>query len=362
MSRLLNEPTKGRRSRHLLALLGTGFFVSMMSAQGLPATEQAVSGAAAGDPIGSFDGIRMSPGGISVTGWALDPDSTAPLDIHVYIDGGSLVTGTADETRPDIGAIFPAAGEEHGFDIYLKTGSKTSGNVCAYALNKSDTAGSNVLIGCKDLVLPNGPIGSFDLITMAPNDFSNIVGIWATGWIISPRRSKPTDLHIYANGVFAGKFTADIPREDIGMAFSDFGEEHGFDEFISLSAGTHEICVYAIGAPNTTIGCKTATLSSDPISSLDLVTRVPGGIRAAGWAIDPDTSDSIPLHFYVDGAFIGETWAEDERSDIENVFPEYGPYHGFDVSFSSDQAPHNVCIYAISQGQGANTLVGCRII
>ncbi len=170
--------------------------------------------------------------------------------------------------------------------------------------------------------------------------------------------------HLYLDGKIvkvtdAGvSIDADEYREDIDVAFPNFGGSHGFSSFIPLDAGEHTICVYGISSGNnSTLGCKSITVSNNSLSSLDMVSRIPGGIRAQGWVLDPDISDSVLLHLYEDGIFIGEVYAEDERLDLENSYPFDGPYHGFDVTFVVDLLPCNVCIYSIAEGKGSNSLV-----
>ena len=80
-----------------------------------------------------------------MSGWAIDPDTTAPIAVHFYIDGTG-VPRMADQMRPDVGAAYPAAGAQHGFSAVIPAdpGSHT---VCAYAIN--DASGDNPLLGCR---------------------------------------------------------------------------------------------------------------------------------------------------------------------------------------------------------------------
>ena len=69
------------------------------------------------DPIGNFEAVSSGPGGISVEGWALDPDSAASTSVHVYIDGHWAAAVPADADRPDVGAAFPGYGAAHGIAV-----------------------------------------------------------------------------------------------------------------------------------------------------------------------------------------------------------------------------------------------------
>ncbi len=68
------------------------------------------------NPFGSLNGVSAAPGGkINVGGWAIDPDATGPIDVHVYVNGAFKGALTANSSRTDIGAAFPGYGADHGF-------------------------------------------------------------------------------------------------------------------------------------------------------------------------------------------------------------------------------------------------------
>src|SRR4029077_12939463 len=39
-----------------------------------------------GDPFGAVDSIVPGPGSVRMKGWVIDPDATAAVKVHVYID------------------------------------------------------------------------------------------------------------------------------------------------------------------------------------------------------------------------------------------------------------------------------------
>ena len=49
-----------------------------------------------GNTIGSLDNATRRPGSMVLRGWAIDPDTTAPVPIHVYVDGVGAAFGTAN--------------------------------------------------------------------------------------------------------------------------------------------------------------------------------------------------------------------------------------------------------------------------
>ncbi|NMM17463.1 MAG: hypothetical protein HHJ14_10110 [Cellulomonas sp.] len=97
-------------------------------------------------PLGSIDVVQdAGSGSILVAGWALDPDMTTPINVHVYVDGLAVLALTAANPRPDVDAAF-ARGPNHGF---ATTFPSTAGahTVCLYAIDGN--GGTNVLLGCR---------------------------------------------------------------------------------------------------------------------------------------------------------------------------------------------------------------------
>jgi hypothetical protein len=97
-------------------------------------------------PFGALDVVSAGPGGVTVAGWAIDPDTSGAIEVHTYIDGrgaGGTITGLA---RNDVGAVYPAYGPNRG---YLATYPAAPGrhDVCTYGINVG--AGQNVLLGCR---------------------------------------------------------------------------------------------------------------------------------------------------------------------------------------------------------------------
>ena len=79
-----------------------------------------------------------------------------------------------------------------------------------------------------------------------------------------------------------------------------------------------------------------------PFGSLDVVLGSVGQISISGWAIDPDTSVSIPVHVYVDGVGRAVT-AAGERGDVGRAYPGYGTAHGFTlVADVPRRSPHRL--------------------
>jgi hypothetical protein len=207
----------------------------------------------AANPVGSFDGWVVSSPGIRVNGWAIDADTTAPLDVHVYVDNVIAGATAANAPRPDVGAVWPWAGPDHGWALEVNAlpGPRT---VCAYGINVG--AGTNSVLGCKSIVVPDrNPFGSLDVAQRATSGTVRLAG-----WTMDPDTPLALDVHVYVNGAFVVALPAAGSRPDVGAAYPQLGPNHGFD--LTVAAGpSAQICVFAInqgpGWGNPPIGCRT---------------------------------------------------------------------------------------------------------
>lgn len=315
-------------------------------------------GAGAGSPFGSFDVAVGGAGLVTVGGWAMDPDSTDPIQVHVY--AGSVGTAvTANGARPDVGTAFPGFGDNHGFSASVPANPGVQ-QVCAYGINTR--GGQNVSLGCRTVsVLPHYPVGSFDLARPV------IGGIDVGGWAFDPDTAASIPVHVYVDGT-GYALNASGDRSDIASIFPAYGAKHGFSARVPATPGNHTVCAYGIDtvAPgaNNSLGCKTVRVpSGSPTGSLDLAYSAYGLIRVAGWALDPDTAASTQVHVYVNNVGTALN-ANLSRPDIAAVFPGAGDLHGFDaVVRRVGSGPNTVCAYAIDiVAPGNNVSLGCRTL
>jgi subtilisin family serine protease len=131
----------------------TGFGASVQTAAPAPApapTRAPVPNLPAGSPFGSFDVVSGGAGSVSVSGWAIDPESAGPIPVHVYIytsftDRAGYVL-TANQGRADIGAAFPGYGPGHGFSGTVPS-SPGVRIACVFAINVG--VGDHTVLGCK---------------------------------------------------------------------------------------------------------------------------------------------------------------------------------------------------------------------
>ena len=201
-------------------------------------------------PTGSLDVAYPTPGGFTVAGWALDPDTTSPISVDVYANSaGSRIT--ANGTRNDVAAVWPGYGASHGFSL-TQTAATGSYNVCAYGINVAD--GANTTLGCRQVsVGTNAPFGSLDSATRVTG------GVQVQGWAIDPDAAQ-IDVAVYVNGVRTTTRTTN-QRGDVNAVFPQWSGAHGYSVVVPAAAGA-TVCTYALDsngtAGNTTLGCRVA--------------------------------------------------------------------------------------------------------
>ena len=313
-------------------------------------------------PIGNVEIVATQPGSFRVAGWALDPDTSDPISIHVYV--GTVGTAhAADRTRNDVGAAYPDSGSQHGFDVTVPAQGSDQRRVCVYAMNVGP--GAPVLLRCVDTEPLSGPpVGS------APSITTTASTIEVKGWALDPDTTAAIPVHVYVGSegsAHTASGTSTLPEK-----YAAYGSTHGYSVSIPASQGEYPVCVYGINTGpggHALLGCSTvvvgtvpiADLNRPPIGNVELVRGGAGTVEVSGWALDPDTAASIQVHAYVDGAGVAFT-ADRDRPDVGRLYPRNGSAHGFANTLTAPPGQRRVCLYAINTGLGGHTLLSCSTV
>jgi hypothetical protein len=216
------------------------------------------------------------------------------------------------------------------------------------------------LIASAGTLTPN-PIGNWESASAQPG------AVRVSGWAIDPSLAGGSSRVRVTAGAAATEVAANLSRTDVGAAYAGHGNDHGYNITLTgLAPGAHSVCVTVlnVGAGvNTSLGCRNVTVpGGSPFGAVDVVTAASGSVSVAGWSIDPDTAAAIDVHVYV-GAKGVSTRANLVRSDVGQVYPAYGPNHGYSTTLTNiARGTHQVCVYGINVGVGANSLLGCRSV
>jgi hypothetical protein len=100
-------------------------------------------------PIGSLDVVRPVKGGVQDAGWAIDPDTSAPIAVTVSVDGATQRV-TANRDRSDVARAYPASGPAHGYEttITAKPGAR---QVCVQGIDSA--GGVPTSYGCRTVTV-----------------------------------------------------------------------------------------------------------------------------------------------------------------------------------------------------------------
>ena len=98
-------------------------------------------------------------------------------------------------------------------------------------------------------------------------DGARVTGTTASisGWVFDPDvPTAPVSVHVYVDRVVRSGVRANAPRSDVGRAYPTAGPNHGYIWSGTLTAGTHQICAFAInqggGTGNPLLGCAPVTV------------------------------------------------------------------------------------------------------
>jgi hypothetical protein len=326
------------------------------------------------NPLGNWDAAVLSGRTLQFGGWAFDtnaPQQQINVDIYDRRPDGTEVgyRQITGGSRSDVAAAFAGAGGNTGFNGSIPLSGAGRHSVCAIAINVG--AGSNKLLGCRDIVLP-GPAGYVDSATN-----STPSQITVSGWAGDPDApTSPMDVHVYVTGPGGSAFgvlRSGQPRADVRSALGWIGGNSGYSGTVpTAGAGENRVCAYAINikppSTNPPLGCRTVQVRN-AFGFLDSVAVAGGQIIASGWALNPNLPPgTVEIHVYDAGPTTTRGYpgfqANRSRPDVGGAFPGYGPSHGFSASVPAIGAGrHTVCVYAITTGGGAgNTHLGCQAV
>lgn len=336
-----------------------------------------------GSTIGSLDGaVGLVGGGAFVRGWALDPDTTEAIELHLYVDGGpgsgarGESLGLASLSRPDVDAVHHM-GASHGFSTGISGLSPGAHTLYLYGINAAGS-GDNTKFGEARINVPapsaGSPVGSADAAHGA------LGGIAVSGWAFDPDSpALPVGMHAYLDGPAGTDYygfdlgEAKASRPDIAAIYPSAGASHGLDKvFGTVEPGPHSVFLYALNrsgsGDNPLLGILRTTVGGgSPVGVLESALGGTNFVVVRGWAVDPDAATApVTVHFYLDGPADGSRAGRDlgeaklDRPDIGAMHPAAGAAHGFSAVVAGIPAgSHSVFVYALNRaGSGGNTLLG----
>ena len=109
----------------------------------------------------------------SLSGWTIDWDTTAPLQVSLVLDGVVISTQTANGAYAGLNASNPGYGDNHGFSFYTgKTTVKGTHTLCVRATNVGGGADADLI--CSTYVV-NGPPSAATNLTLTNTGTSMVI-------------------------------------------------------------------------------------------------------------------------------------------------------------------------------------------
>jgi hypothetical protein len=249
------------------------------------------------NPVGQVQAAPQYPGGVTLGGWVLDPDVTAPITVRVYADGKWVSTGVANVSRPDLLAGYPYQGGNHGFSVFtpLAPGPHL---LCAYGMNLASGTG-NTRFGCIHVSRSVTPFGASTGIVRS--GFSNSVRV--TGWALDPDSLGAVPVHVTVDGIDRLTLPANVAWGGTLARFPLYGGSHSYSGTITLDPAEHVVCAIAYnvgaGSSNLPLGCTRILTSGEaaPAAPIEL-TAWPGSKQVTlSWTLPRSTNAPITGYY-----------------------------------------------------------------
>lgn len=208
--------------------------------------------------------------------------------------------------------------------------------------------GRSTFIGFKEVVV-RAADGRIDKMTDLGNGQVRV-----EGWAHDPTRpGRPSTVRLRVDGQ-VHVITANVDRPDVVRAIPGAFVRCGFSHVISLRPGTRTVCadVQLSDGSFHHFRCRGALLLAAPMGRLDsAVDQGDGRVRVRGWAIVPPLQTAAAqIQLRVDGTVVETLEASAPRPDVAQVYPGYGPDHGFDTVIDVPPGTHQICVDAVHDG------------
>ena len=300
---------------------------------------------------GAFESATAGVRSVALKGWAVDPDTFAPVKYKIHVDGVGAAAGSASAARSDVAQSYPKWGSAHGLTATLTDVEPGRHTVTVWWQDLP--SGNYVSAGSKTVTVAAPPstgttgktgavTGAFEKATAGPNTVA------LTGWAIDPDRYDPVKYKIHLDGVGATAGSANAVRTDIGAAKPGWGNDVGLAVTLQgVSAGSHTVTVWYQDLPGgnyVSFGTQRVTVqdavpaptgkTGAVYGAYDAATGGKGTVAVKGWAIDPDTFAPVKYKIHVDGVGAAAGSANAVRADVEKVHPGWGSDVGLAVTLT----------------------------
>lgn len=245
--------------RRVAALIATAALGAGLALAGAPPASADIDHSH--DPIGALTASKAVPGGVQLTGWAVDPDAPATNAVVIGVVDGYSAGVVAPTSLPNATVRTKYhTGPTPGFAITVPVDAAAPHTLCVIVRNIG--AGYHAALGC--VVTPLGTRLS-TAQRAAHNPVGRLTGfaVSATslrvrGYATDPDwRTRKLIVVLYVNG----RSTATVMTSAYqGPRPAGVGMLSAFDITVPVSAGAHLGCIWVVnvgvGLGNTFLGCR----------------------------------------------------------------------------------------------------------
>jgi hypothetical protein len=221
-------------------------------------------------PDSGLHQVARTPGGVHVRGYAIDPDTTGPIDAKVLIDDVETGTVTADDFYVSnvLRLVFPRHGDYHGVDDVAPA--RAGSRVCIEPVDfdEKGAPADPPLAGtasCMGFAVGVDPVGALESLAR-DNSFVRV-----RGWALDPDRAEGARVQVYQDGGLEATAAATLSRPEIvPPGHTGYGVRHGFD--VPVPKGAARASAGALPSraptwrltPSTASACGRGTRSATP--------------------------------------------------------------------------------------------------
>lgn len=248
-------------------------------------------------PFGHLDRVTVAESVAHLAGYAIDPDTTAPINVKISVDGRTTATLTADQYNATFARNHPYYGGRHTFDTHLPVANGLH-RICVAAVNVG--RGHDVELGCASVTGQNDPVGAITAVS------HTAAGVTLTGWALDPNTTAPAQVSVSVDAARPVVSTANTPTT-LPTAYQSYGPGHGFAVTIPATRAPHAVCasVTNIGAGSpagTSLGCRTAPeFVTTPNAPTQVATLVTTSSATLAWVDPTDDGGSAITGYTVTG-------------------------------------------------------------
>ena len=211
------------------------------------------------DPFGKVRRVAAAPGGVTFTGWALDPDELAVnIEVGILVDGRTWTTVTPTSIPKPVITTTYNAGPTPGFSITSPIDGKAH-IVCLVARNLD--AGLDTVLSCVPTPLGKA-LTSAQIAARSPQGAIDQSGarrgsVHFAGWATDPDDvRRQATVVLYLDGAPAATVNTSTY---VGTRPDGAGPRSAFDIRVPVTRGMHIGCVWLVNigiGNNRLLGCR----------------------------------------------------------------------------------------------------------